>query len=256
MIKFKLSVLLIFISLTSFAQVQRLDHNFWLGKINYSIFETHNSSKSVNDTAYYKLYRAGNPKPIAREIKYVVKKNSRDTLKSGYYNTDENSIAFFQIAKNKPVVQRLYTQNSKGLLTLKTSYPTVAPPKSVQLMEAADPEIMDAPSIAASNQVFTQTIDVDAEYPGGLNAFRTYIANNIKYPKEAQENNVSGTIVVKFFVEVDGSVTNILLERKLGYGCDEEVMRVLKKMPKWKPGQLEGKPVRTIFRFPISFSSE
>ncbi|MCZ4245913.1 energy transducer TonB [Pedobacter punctiformis] len=264
-IKFKLSVLLVFVAGSSYGQFQtgKLDYSFGLGKITYAVFESHNASKSVNDTVYYKLYRLGNPKPVANEIKYVVNKNNQDTLKSGYYNIAENSIIFFQITKKGSVVQRLYTQNSKGLLTLKTSYPVITPPMVPKPVYHPEPvndngprkveDLSSHPPTVDAPRTSSNKIDQEPEFPGGTSAFRRYLAANVQYPKEARENNIEGRVIVNFVVETDGSIAKIEIERKLGYGCDEEVIRVLKKMPKWKPAQSKGKPIRTNVRFPVTF---
>ena len=98
-----------------------------------------------------------------------------------------------------------------------------------------------------------EQVDIPAEFPGGINKARQFIANNIQYPDEAVEEGVNGTVRVKFTIELDGSISNIQIVQKLGYGCDEEVIRVLKRMPKWTPAKLNGKFVRSYFIMPVSF---
>ncbi|TCD12102.1 energy transducer TonB [Pedobacter frigidisoli] len=97
-------------------------------------------------------------------------------------------------------------------------------------------------------------VDIMPEFPGGMTALRKYISNNLQYPDEAQENEVSGTVYAKFVITKDGSVANIEIERKLGYGCDQEVIRILRRMPKWSPGKLKGKAVNYLYRMPIRFA--
>lgn len=86
--------------------------------------------------------------------------------------------------------------------------------------------------------------------------FIKFLKTNIKYPKAAIENQVQGSVYVHFVIEKDGSLSSAKVERSLGYGTDEEAIRVLKLSPKWKPGSENGKPVRTIYRIPISFQPE
>lgn len=79
------------------------------------------------------------------------------------------------------------------------------------------------------------------------------IFTNLKYPKEAREKGIEGTVFVKFVIQKDGSVANIETLKSVGYGCDEEVIRVVSNMPKWVPAKKDGKPVATSFTLPIKF---
>jgi len=91
-------------------------------------------------------------------------------------------------------------------------------------------------------------------YPGGMGKFYEFLGNNIKYPPMAAENNIQGNVFVSFTVEKDGSLTDIKIDRKLGYGTDEEAIRVLKLAKRWNPGMQNGKPVRVKYNIPIKFS--
>ncbi|MCQ2281552.1 MAG: energy transducer TonB [Bacteroidales bacterium] len=96
-------------------------------------------------------------------------------------------------------------------------------------------------------------VEEDAEFPGGLEALSKYLAENIKYPQLAKENNITGRVFVSFVVEKNGSVGNIKILRDIGGGCGAEAVRVVKAMPKWKPGKQRGKPVRSQFNLPVNF---
>ncbi len=98
-----------------------------------------------------------------------------------------------------------------------------------------------------------QIVDEMPQYPGGEAAMMDYVAQNVVYPKEAQEKGISGRVFVGFIVEKDGSVSEVKVLRGIGGGCDEESIRVVKAMPKWKPGKQEGKPVRVSYLMPITF---
>ncbi|NPA33756.1 MAG: energy transducer TonB [Chlorobi bacterium] len=90
------------------------------------------------------------------------------------------------------------------------------------------------------------------EFPGGEEALINYVYKNFQYPKECEEIGAQGTIVVNFVVEKDGSVSNIRILR--GIDCEaahQEAIRVVKSMPKWKPGRQQGRPVRVYFNLPI-----
>ena len=91
------------------------------------------------------------------------------------------------------------------------------------------------------------------EFPGGMNALQEFLAKNTRYPEDAKVTGIQGTVYLYFVVEKDGSISNIKTLRGIGGGCAEEAERVLKSMPKWKPGNQFGKPVRVSFNVPVIF---
>jgi TonB family protein len=92
------------------------------------------------------------------------------------------------------------------------------------------------------------------EFPGGEKALMYFLSKHIKYPPYALENKIEGTVLVEFVVKSDGSVSNTKVLKEVKGGCSEEALRVVNKMPKWKPGMQNGKPVNVNFRIPISFA--
>jgi TonB family protein len=102
-----------------------------------------------------------------------------------------------------------------------------------------------------TNDVF-DTIDQQAEYQGGMNAFVNFLQENIKYPASAQKANISGKVYTQFIVNTDGTISNVTTLKSVGYGCDEEAIRVL-KLAKWTPGKQNGRVVRSRFTVPINF---
>lgn len=96
-------------------------------------------------------------------------------------------------------------------------------------------------------------VEEQPEFPGGYPALNRYLHEQIKYPNTAMELNIQGTVYVSFVVEPDGSVSNIALLRGIGAGCDEEAMRVVSAMPRWKPGKQRNKAVRVRFNLPVRF---
>ena len=91
------------------------------------------------------------------------------------------------------------------------------------------------------------------EFPGGEQAMFDFVANNVVYPQEARDKEIEGRVFVRFIVEKDGSVSDVKVAKGIGGGCDEEAVRVVKAMPKWKPGKQDGKPVRVNFTMPFFF---
>jgi len=92
------------------------------------------------------------------------------------------------------------------------------------------------------------------EFPGGLSQLYAFMGKNIKYPQLAKETNIQGTVFVNFIVEKDGSISNVTILRSIGGGCDEEAIRVVQAMPKWKPGMQMGEPVRVSYNLPVKFT--
>jgi TonB family protein len=114
-----------------------------------------------------------------------------------------------------------------------------------------------ADSTAAANDTVTVAKAVDyaeemPDYPGGFEKMNKFIAKNLKYPKDAITNNIEGRVIAEFIVEKDGSLSNIKIAKDIGYG--EELVRVIKKMPHWKPGTQKGKAVRVKMKLPVTFT--
>ncbi|MEY4603118.1 MAG: hypothetical protein RIT43_410 [Bacteroidota bacterium] len=101
-------------------------------------------------------------------------------------------------------------------------------------------------------------VDEEAEYPGGYPAMVAFFQKNLNYPQVAQENNIQGKCYVKFVVNGNGTVSSVQVERGIAGcpECDKEAIRLVKMMPGWKPGKVNGKSVPSWFRLPINFALE
>jgi protein TonB len=93
------------------------------------------------------------------------------------------------------------------------------------------------------------------EFPGGLNALRSFIATNIKYPQKAQENRIQGTVFLRFEVTRNGKIGKIEITKGVNELLDNEAMRVVKTLPDFIPGSQNGKNVAVWYSLPISFQS-
>jgi protein TonB len=91
------------------------------------------------------------------------------------------------------------------------------------------------------------------EEPSFKGNIKAYIAKNLKYPREANNYGVEGVMYVEFVIEKDGSISNVKTIRGLGYGCDEEAIRVIKNMPAWNPGKQRNVAVRVKKTLPVKF---
>ncbi len=108
-------------------------------------------------------------------------------------------------------------------------------------------------TLAQENNIYT-VVDEMPSFVGGQIALSNYISVNLRYPDEAKKNQKEGIVYASFIVEKDGSITNVSIVKGIGYGCDEEVVRVLSAMPKWLPGKQKGNPVRVKLNLPVNFS--
>ncbi|MDP5202501.1 energy transducer TonB [Flavobacterium sp. DG2-3] len=107
--------------------------------------------------------------------------------------------------------------------------------------------------IQEDNTVYnTAGIEVKPDFPGGIEKFYKFVGNNYKTP---EEEGLKGKVYVTFVVEKDGSLTDIKVLRDIGYGTGAEAIRVLKKCPKWTPGEQNGKKVRVLYSLPITIQS-
>jgi protein TonB len=95
--------------------------------------------------------------------------------------------------------------------------------------------------------------EVEPSFPGGPEEMAKWIQNQVNYPSEAMEMGEQGVVYVKFVVDKDGAVVNAQVRKSVSESLDNEALRVVKMMPKWIPGEQDGKKVRVSFTLPISF---
>lgn len=106
---------------------------------------------------------------------------------------------------------------------------------------------------ATEAEIFFIVEDMPDFQGGGQDAFRKYIADNLRYPQIAAENGIQGRVFVQFVVNADGRVSDATVVRGVDPSLDREAMRVVMSSPPWTPGRQRGQPVRVAFTFPINF---
>ena len=121
-----------------------------------------------------------------------------------------------------------------------------APPAAVEAAPPPEPE--------KTYEMFD--IQKPPSFPGGDAERQKFLAENIKYPALARENNIQGNVVLSFVVGKDGSVSDIQILKDIGGGCGKEAIRVVQAMPKWSPGEANGHPVKVKFTLPVRFRLE
>lgn len=103
-----------------------------------------------------------------------------------------------------------------------------------------------------NDEIFA-AVEHPAEFPGGTYALMKWLSENIRYPKDAQDDDVQGRSMVRFVVEIDGSISNVEIAKRNDPALDAEAIRVVQNIPKWDPGKNGDQPVRSYFTLPINF---
>ena len=111
---------------------------------------------------------------------------------------------------------------------------TTVPPK--------EPEVVD-----------NAIVEVPATYPGGEAALLNFVSKNLVYPAIAQEQELQGVVVLRFKVDVDGSVSSVKIEKSLSKECDQAAAEVVRKLHRFVPAKQQGHPVPVWFRLPVRF---
>ena len=105
---------------------------------------------------------------------------------------------------------------------------------------------------ATGDEIF-KVVEHRPQFPGGDAELMKFLQQNVKYPKEAQEQGKQGRVIVQFVVEKDGSITDAKVLKPVDPLLDAEALRIVNMMPKWTPGKQRGKEVRVYFTIPVTF---
>jgi protein TonB len=112
--------------------------------------------------------------------------------------------------------------------------------------------VVEEPPLMGQPKVFT-FVEKMPEFPGGEDSMMRFLQKNIMYPQSERDNDIQGRVIVRFVVNEDGSLTDIAITRGVSPGLDKEDLRVVRLLPKFKPGMQQGKPVSVYFNLPIRF---
>lgn len=119
----------------------------------------------------------------------------------------------------------------------------------------AMPALRDEEAQADEKEIF-RVVESMPEFPGGEPALYKFLSENVSYPETAKAAGISGKVYITFVVEKDGSITDVKLLRGIGGGCDQEALKAVNKMPRWKPGLQRNHTVRVQFVIDIKFTLE
>jgi len=114
--------------------------------------------------------------------------------------------------------------------------------------------VAEPPPVVKDEVVDFVNVEQQPEFPGGMEAFLKYVGDHVKYPAIARENGIQGRVYVQFTVDKDGSIKDVKIQKGIGGGCDEEAVRVISTMPRWKPGRQNGNTVQVRHTLPIKFT--
>ncbi len=160
-------------------------------------------------------------------------------LNQTYYQKNKDLYTESGTIQNGLKEGKWVAQNSKDIIDYEEIY------KNGNLIEGKSYE---------GTTIFPYKGEQNAEYIGGIPQFGDFLSRNLSYPSAAQKSNVEGQVYVQFVVCTDGTLCDYKVLRGVGFGCDEEAVRVIKlSSGKWKPGNQRGKPVRSRFTIPINF---
>lgn len=161
--------------------------------------------------------------------------------------------------KSKPLIKKrimmMKTKKSNRLSVLK--YALVIPVIGLAIITTSNKKVnANTVEITTQNgdEKIYDKVDVMPEFKGGQKALMKYLGENIKYPKEAQKDNIGGMVVVSFIIDTKGNINEVKVTKPVNIMLDNEAARVIKEMPKWKPGIHKGKKVSVKYNLPINFA--
>ena len=186
---------------------------------------------------------------------------------------------FINCSTKKRIIMMMKKQTSpwallKALYVLPVAFATVSifsctspKEKKVENKDVAESVQQDTPTSIDETQVVAyastpreeeqgeifMVVEEEPVYPGGMEELMKFLQKNIRYPKEAMEQNKQGRVIVQFVVNKDGSISEATVVRSVDTYLDAEALRVVNAMPNWTPGKQKGEPVRVKFTIPVNF---
>lgn len=173
--------------------------------------------------------------PQVSTVKYV-----KPVVKADEETPEEEVPTVEELAKANP---GRITQEGSGDIYADYVQQKVAPPEP--------PKPPDPP--APKREEIFDFVSKKPQYPGGEEALMAYLAENLKYPPLALENNIQGTVAIRFVVDTQGRIKSAEVLKDIGGGCGAEALRVVNSMPRWIPGEQNGIPVNVRFVLPVRF---
>ena len=186
-----------------------------------------------------------------KETYYVLKTDEK--IKHGeYLKYGGNNIVLVRGYYKMGVKDSIWEScNWKGQLSIKYDYSK----KELIFFEPGENEKSRKYKVITGNRTIDTTLSRPPIFLLGEGYLLNELMRNVRYPREAAKNGKSGKVIVAFTVDKDGKATNHRVQNPVGFGLDEEALRVAKLLPdEWLPGLLNGQPVDVEVNFPIKFS--
>lgn len=184
--------------------------------------------------------KSGNKEEVASE---TAADTTMVSTSAGSITVDSAALAAEEVEIQKNTAAKA-TQPEKTSAATKKSTGTPAAKPSETADKAAEME---------ADKGYVEFPSKRATYPGGQTALNKYLADNMKYPPQAREENIEGTVYASILVDEQGNIVEVSFPKPLGYGLEEEVSRVIKGMPKLIPAEDQSKPVKTKYVLPVKF---
>ncbi len=129
-------------------------------------------------------------------------------------------------------------------------------PGDIDVIVEEPKKVEEIVTIPSDDGGIYMVVEEQAEFPGGIPALSKFLSKNLTYPQQAIRASISGKVFLSFVVDKLGNITDVSVTKGIGFNCDEEAIRVVKAMPKWKPGRQSGNLVKSRFNLPIAFMLE
>ena len=151
----------------------------------------------------------------------------------------------------KAVDQPLKQQIEK--LSVSTTSPLLVGDDEAEALNAKLSAALPPIPVASEQPLNFRIVQQMPEFPGGGSAFIQWLTRQLRYPPLAQSQRIQGRVVVSFIVNKDGSIADVKLEKSVNTLLDREALRVIRMMPRWKPGVHNNQPCRTMVAVPVVF---
>ena len=133
----------------------------------------------------------------------------------------------------------------------------VGDPNAIEpIIDETEKKVEKIVTIPKEDEGIYIVVEEQAEFPGGIPALSKFLSKNLTYPQQAIRSGITGRVFLSFVVDKLGNITDVSVTKGIGFNCDEEALRVVKAMPKWKPGRQSGNAVKSRFNLPIAFMLE
>ncbi|MFY8010047.1 MAG: M56 family metallopeptidase [Flavobacterium sp.] len=247
-----------------FAKMKSKDMAVWInGKASSKVEIQKYKRTDFSHYTYSFVHKNARTKRFPQEYQYTLytHKYFEENLKNSHLHFSNDTLKMVVADWKKNKINKAISQNTKADTLLwytkgKNEYNLEIKKAAEKHQNLSKPKPTYCPDTTQTqNNSDLKTLSEVTEkpqYQAGLEAFYKYIGSNYKIPEEITAKKISGKIFASFIVEMDGSLSNIKILRDMGYGTGDETLRVLKESPKWNPGKMDGKPVRTQYSLPIT----